>query len=537
VGAAAWAYFGKEASRLDLCESAVLAGMISSPGNYSPVSQPQRSHERRDWVLGRMAELGWLDESGLAAELERPLCSAPQPIGTRRAAYFGDRAAAEAERRFGVRGLADSGYVLLSTLDARDQRMAEEMVGWGVESLEQGWEKERKAAGPLQAALVSLEPDTGAIRAYVGGRDYGASQFDRVGRALRQAGSAFKPVVYAAAFEDRVAAPASMLEDAPLTVRLAGGREWTPRNSNSEFRGWVSVRTALEDSLNVPTARLALQVGLDRVVELARAMGVSSRLQPVPALALGAFEVTPLELTSVYAVLASGGVRHEPWGLRAVLDPAGEVLEGEPRPEPQQVLSPQTVFLVTSLLQGVLDRGTAASVRAQGLRDPLAGKTGTTNDRRDSWFAGYSPDRVTLVWVGYDDNSPTRLSGARAALPVWARFTWKVRPPGGYPLFPQPAGIATAVIDPESGQLATDDCTQVLTEVYLEGTVPTELCPLHGAWRRERAWRTTSVEKPQKHRPWRWLRKLFGKGDRAAEQEPERPEPPPESGPPPRGLR
>jgi len=281
----------------------------------------------------------------------------------------------------------------------------------------------------------------------------------------------------------------------------------------------VSVRSALERSLNVPTARVALDVGLERIVEQARAMGIESRLQPFPALALGAFEVTPLELASVYAVLASEGLRRETHGLRGVLDPAGDVIEGRELAESRRVLSAQSAFLVTSVLQGVLDRGTAVSVRSQGLHDPLAGKTGTTNDRRDSWFGGYSPERVTLVWVGYDDNSATRLSGSRAALPIWANFTWKVRPTGGYSMFGQPAGISSAVIDPTSGELATDECSQVLTEVFVDGTVPTQVCRLHGGWAVEAAWPSADTRKKEGKGPLRWLKKIF-KRDKAAADSP-----------------
>jgi penicillin-binding protein 1B len=511
VGAAAWAYFGRYPHRLTLCESAVLAGMIRSPGGYSPITRPERALERRDWVLGRMAELGWLEAERAEAAQAEPLCVSPQPVGVRRAGYFADAMALEAERRFGVDSLADSGHLLISTLNGADQQSAEKAIAWGMQALEEGWEKGRKTSGPLQGALVSIDPRSGAILAYVGGRDYSSSQFDRAGRAQRQTGSAFKPVVYATAFEDRLASPTSLLEDAPLTVALAG-REWSPQNSDSEFRGWVTVRTALEDSLNVPTARLGMYVGLPRVVEVARDLGIESRLQPVPALALGAFEVTPVELATVYATLAGGGVRRETYGLEAVLDRDGKEVEGRPLAEPQRALSPEATYLLTSILQGVIDRGTGSSARLQGMTDPLAGKTGTTNDRRDSWFAGFSPDRATLVWVGYDDNSTTRLSGARAALPIWARFTYKVRPPGGYPTIPQPAGVATAVIDPQSGELATDDCPQVLTEVFRQGEMPAEVCSLHGGGYRD--WSARRLDEDGKKGRWRWLKRIFGKGDK-----------------------
>ncbi len=407
-----------------------------------------------------------------------------------------------------MRDLAAGGFDLLSTLDGRGQVKAEEALRWGLEGLERGWEKGR-GRQPLQGALVSIDPRSGGILAYVGGRDYGASQFDRAGSARRQAGSAFKPVVYAAAFENRVFTPSGFVEDEPLTVRLAG-RTWSPRNSSGDYRGRVTVRTAVEQSLNVPTVRVALAVGLPEIVDLARRMGVRSALEPVPALALGAFEVTPLELATVYATLAAGGRRPGVHALEGVLDRQGKPIPGAAPAAPEPALSPQAAYLVTAVLQGVLDRGTGSGARAQGLRDPLAGKTGTTNDRRDSWFAGYSSDRATLVWVGYDDNSTTNLSGTRAALPIWTRFTWLVRPSGGYPVFDQPPGIATAVIDPESGELATDDCPQVLTEVFLVGGLPAEVCRLHGGWR---PWRrppeADRLDRPGRLR--RWLRKILGR--------------------------
>ena len=273
-------------------------------------------------------------------------------------------------------------------------------------------------------------------------------------------------MVYAAAFEDGVAAPSSLLEDEPLTVRLAG-REWSPQNYDNAFHGWVTVRTALEQSFNVATARMALQVGLGRIVTVAHALGVTAPLEPVPALALGAFEVSPVEMATVYATFAAGGRRPPVHALAAVLDPRGRPLPGAPLPPPEQAVSVETAYLVTSVLQGVLDRGTASAVRQWGLDAPLAGKTGTTNGRRDSWFAGYSPERATVVWVGYDDNSATRLSGSRAALPIWARFTVRARPAGGYPTFAQPPGIVTALIDPETGELATEACPQAINTTFL----------------------------------------------------------------------
>jgi penicillin-binding protein 1B len=511
VGAAAWAYFEKRPAQLTLAESALLAGIIQSPGQLSPRSHPEAARERRDFVLGRLVQLRWVTEERAERASAEPVAVNAEPLVARRAPYFADAVAEEARRRFGVAELDDAGYVLHSTLDLDDQRWAEEAVGWGVAALEEGWEKGRHGSGPLQAALLSIDPEDGGILAYVGGRDYAGSQFDRIHQARRQAGSAFKPIVYAAAFEQRIAHPATFLEDAPLTVRLAG-RRWSPQNSDGRYRGWVTARTALEDSLNVPTARLANQVGLERIVDLAHRLGIETRLDPFPALALGAMEVAPIELATVYATLANGGARPDLHGLTAVFDRQGQPVSGEPVAEPQRVLAANVAYLVTGVLRGVLDRGTGRGVRSQGLEDPVAGKTGTTNSRRDSWFAGYSPERATLVWVGYDDNSSTRLSGARAALPIWTRFSYRVRPPGGYGEPERPPGVVMAWIDPETGGLATDRCPAPRLEVFLSDFVPAQLCPEHnGLWARPLA-QPDEVEPQKKVHPFkRWLRMLRGK--------------------------
>jgi penicillin-binding protein 1B len=481
LGAASRAYFGKDASELTLAEAATLAGMICAPGEYSPLEHPDSSRGRRDRVLRRMAALGWVS-AGTARQAEaEPLATSPQTVEARPLApYFADAAAAEAAARFHVDDLADSGYLLFSTLGWREQRQAEAAVAAGLTGAEARWERSRQADDePLQASLLSVDPRDGAILAYVGGRDYAESQFDRVAQAHRQVGSAFKPVVYAAAFAEGVATPASLLRDLPVEVRF-GKTSWSPQNYDRSFRGNVTVRTALEQSLNVPTVRLAFQVGLSRIAALGHELGFAGDLAPVPALALGAVEATPRELATVYSTLAGGGTRPEIYGLAAVHDRFGEAVPGDERRAAPRVLSREAAYLVTAILQGVLDRGTGQAARSLGVHDRLAGKTGTTNDRRDSWFAGYSPDRVTVVWVGYDDNSRSHLSGNRAALPIWSHFTAGVRPAGGYPAFAQPGRIVAAEIDPATGGLATPGCPSVAREVFAAGETPAE-CPLHGS--------------------------------------------------------
>ncbi|HEV7515312.1 MAG TPA: transglycosylase domain-containing protein, partial [Thermoanaerobaculia bacterium] len=382
LGAAARGYFGKDPAELTLAEAATLAGMIRAPGDYSPLSHPERAVERRNHVLERMAELKWIPQDRARAAQAEPLHTAPDRFESRRMApYFASAMAAEAKERFQIDDLADAGYSLFSTLGWHEQHEAETAVAAGLANLEKGAEKPHRGGqseGPLQASLLSIEPQSGAILAYVGGRDYGKSQFDRIAQARRQAGSAIKPVIYAAAFSEGVATPATLLNDSPIVVKFAG-QSWSPQDNDRSFRGWVTVRTALEHSLNVPSVRLALGVGLNRVVTLAHEMGIAGDLAPIPALALGAFGVTPRELATVYGTLANGGTRPEVHGLATVVAPAGEAVAGREPPEPRRVLQAQPAYLVTSVLQGVLDRGTAAGARSQGVQGELAGKTGTTN--------------------------------------------------------------------------------------------------------------------------------------------------------------
>jgi penicillin-binding protein 1B len=544
MGAAARAYFGKDAGQLNLAEAATLAGMIRAPAFYSPITHPDRAKERRDWVLHRLEALGRVDKARLAEALASEPTALPDVVVRRRAPYFADAMAAEAAKRFKIEDLPDGGYALFSTLSWTDQQAAQAAVDAGLAAAAKHYEKGRQET-PLQAALVSISPQSGGILAYLGGRRYDQSQFDRVSQATRQVGSTFKPVVYATAFETHHASPATFLEDEELTVTM-GNRTWTPKNDDGDFHGWVTARTALEHSYNLATARLALQVGMPPIVELAHAMGITSPMQPFPAVALGSTAISPLELVTVYGTLAAGGARPVVHGLVAAIDRHGNSVKGAPLPAPEQVLSPQTDFLVTSLLHGVLVHGTAAGGAAQ-IRGDLAGKTGTTNDRRDSWFAGYGVPRATVVWVGYDDNSSTRLSGARAALPIWSRFTAAVAPPGGFGTFPQPPGIETALIDPTTGLLATEYCPEMITEVFRQGDKPTELCNVHQSFYQEamsvpprlegeqagtailpnpRPDQEHPVAKPHPFR--RWLRRLFGGRDN--EPPPSPPSPPPDPG-------
>ncbi len=511
VGAAAQGYFGKPVAELDLAEGALLAAMIKAPAEYSPVRKAEAARGRRDFVLDRLVDLRWVGKAAADAARQRPLPDRDQPLSRKLAPYYADAIAAELARRWAIPDLADRGLAILGTLDLADQRAAESAVRDGLAGLAERSERVREKEGNFQGALVSLEPATGAVRAWVGGRDYRESQFDRVSQARRQAGSAFKPIVYAAAFEAGVATPATLLEDAPLEL-MSGGRLWKPANDDDEFRGWVTARSAIEQSLNIPTARLALQIGLPRVVDTARAVGITSRLQPVPAIALGAFEVAPIELATAYATIANRGVRPPVHLVDAVLGADGGALAGEPLPAPAKAISPQTAYLVTTLLQGVVDYGTGRQIRALGLADPVAGKTGTTNQRRDNWFVGYTAERTTLVWVGFDDDSPTPFSGAKAALPIWTKFMVAVRPQGGFAKPSPPTGIRVVLIDPATGELATDRCPEVLAEAFPAERIPAAVCHLHGGWFAQPIDPGLRSEGEEEGNGLRgWLRRVFGR--------------------------
>jgi penicillin-binding protein 1B len=495
VGAAARIYFHKEVHQLTIGEAALLAGMTRAPNAYSPVLNPERARQRRDVVLARMRDLGKLtpaDYEKARAEPVRAFASGP---AGQRAPYFTDLVRQEVEDRFGE---ASS---VFTTLDMTLQRFAETAIARGLDRLEARRPRLRREspAERLQAVLIALDPATGQIRALVGGRDYTVSQYNRAVHARRQPGSAFKPFVYLAALTphggDRPSfTAATMVDDSPVTLTV-DGKPWTPRNYEDHYEGQVSVRRALERSLNAATVRLAQAVGLRTVVETAQTAGFGENLQPVPAIALGVFEVTPLELVRAYAAFANGGIRPAPpTTIRSIQDEDDQV-QGGADEEARRVMEPAQAYLMTSLLQGVVNSGTAAAARSMGVLGDVAGKTGTTNDARDAWFVGYTPTLLTLVWVGFDDNQPHGLSGAEGAVPIWADFMRQAMETYPSPAFIVPEGITVAQIDTTNGKLATRFCPIVAREVFLTGSEP-EVCTEHGGitdqitdwWKRFRDW-------------------------------------------------
>lgn len=496
VGRAARFYFGKDVGELDVAEAALLAGMIQAPNALSPFRHPDRARARRGAVLDALLAAGDIDAATHAAARAAPLGVRRERSRRRFASHFVDLVRERLEARFAQAALERDGLGVFTTLDGTFQRAAEEAVQRGLRQLEADFPRLRRTSSPLQAALVALDPATGDVLALVGARDAERSPFDRATRARRQPGSLFKPVVALAALGADVDPPftlATILEDRPFELETEAG-PWRPTNHDQRHRGAVTLRRALEESLNVPFARLGLEVGLVHVAETARRMGIASPLRPVPSLSLGAFEVSPLEIATVYGVLASGGVRSAPRTTLAVARADGDVLAGD-APERERVADPADAYLVTAALEGVVRRGTASRLAALGVDAPIAGKTGTSNDFRDAWFVGYTPDLVVAVWVGFDDAARVGLSGARAALPIFARFVREG--PGTHALrgFEAPEGIETVAIDPETGLAAGAGCDDGRPELFRTGTAPPS-APC-SAWREALDWVRRALTPPR----------------------------------------
>ncbi|OIQ03963.1 MAG: hypothetical protein AUK55_00090, partial [Syntrophobacteraceae bacterium CG2_30_61_12] len=420
MGEAALTFFGRNVDDLTLAEAATLAGLIQAPSAYSPYRNAEACKERRDLVLKRMLELGKIDRSHYEQARMEPLRLIERPLPVNVAPYFVDTVRQQLEQLYSPEVLASEGLVVHTSLQPELSLAAEQAVSDGLEDLEAAYPR-LKAQGdkePLQAALVAVQPRTGQVLALVGGRDYAASQFNRALLARRQPGSAFKPFVYLAAL-DQFPVTGKIL-DQPLVYQV-DGKSWSPRNYDGRYHGEVTLQVALAKSLNAATVNLAMTVGLDPIIDTARRMGIASPLKPYPSLALGAFEVTPFELAAAYVALGNDGQRPYLLSLKKVVTAAGAV-EQSRHFELAQATSPAKAFLVTHMLEGVFQFGTAHSAVAHGIDFPCAGKTGTTSDYRDSWFVGYTPDLLVLVWIGFDDNRSTFLSGGKGALRIWERF-------------------------------------------------------------------------------------------------------------------
>ncbi len=518
-GEAATAYFGKDVRELSLGESAFLAAIIRSPNRYATAERhPDRAIEARDRVLAQMVEDSMIKPEQADAAKREKLRFTGGGVESAAAPYFVDMVRDNLLENFSETDLTTQSYRIYTSLDPDLQRAASEAIDIGIRNVDAqlvrryaAWKRKGEAVPPVQVALVALDPKTGEIRALVGGRSYGESQLNHA-LARRQPGSSFKPFVYAAAFENAVEGlqpiitPVTTVVDEPTTFSF-DGKDYTPNNYGEEFDGTVTVRTALTRSLNVATVKVAEMVGYDRVASYAKQLGLDPHIEGTPAVALGAYEMTPLEVASGYTIFANQGVRAEPLFVKRVVEADGSAAEQD-APRTRAVMDPRVAYLVTSLMEDVLNRGTGAGVRGRGFTAPAAGKTGTS---RDGWFAGFTSNLLCVVWVGFDDNRDLDLSGATSAGPVWAEFMKRAVALPAYKNvqdFTAPAGIVQVTIDPQSGELATPECPQTQSEVFIQGTEPTEYCPLHGG--------RASAE----HAPAGWLGKLFGQPNSATPGQP-----------------
>lgn len=511
-GEAAAAYFGKDLTALNLPEAATLAAIIpAASGQFSPIKHPDKARERRNIVLNSMAGLGFIKPDEAKAAKETELKLAPFKVDTSDAPYLVDYIRDSLLKNFSEEALNNDGLRIETTIDPDLQKAAVEALVKGLKDVNDVIAQRNKNRKPdkklpeAQAAVIVLDRKTAGILGMVGGGDYGVSQLNRVTQAFRQPGSIFKPIAYAAAFEQceqHLAAsggndaaselelnelgtsgdlkdcitPATLVEDVETTFIYDGEKIYEPNNYHEQYNGLVTVRYALEHSLNVPTIKIAEAIGYEKVADLAKRSGLNAKIKGYPSVALGAFEVTLLEMAGAYTVFANDGKRLEPHALTRVLDANGSVLQRYKYPE-TRVLSPQVAYLMTNLMEGVIKHGTAAGVASRGFTLPAAGKTGTS---RDGWFAGYTKDYIVIAWVGFDDNTDLNIEGARSALPIWTDFMLKAQqlyPPRDVDAmyFEPPDGIVQVTVERDTNVPPIKGCDQDYVEAFLAGSVKSSI--------------------------------------------------------------
>ena len=488
-GEASQAYFGKDLRQVTLPEAATLAGLIQEPSFRNPVRWPERARNRRNVVLARMLENGYITQSQYDQAVQTPVVTTKQGIESADAPYFVDLVNERLADQFQDRDFQQSGSRIYTTLDLDLQRDAAEAVAIGTREIDGIIAKRhKKAGGPVeepQVALICLDPRTGEVKALIGGRNYGVSQLDHV-IAKRPSGSVFKAFVYATALNtvleghpDAIT-QSTIFHDEPQTFAFAG-KDYEPADFHKgQWLGDVTVRTAFAKSLNVPTVEVAQAVGYNNVAELAHRAGLAD-IRATPAMALGAYDATPMEIARAYTLFANKGVMVEPRMIQRIVNKAGDDIWSS-QLETKKILDPRVNFLMVSLMQEVLRSGTGAGVRSRGFTLPAAGKTGTSQGEHDAWFAGFTTKLLCVVWVGLDDYQELKIEGAKAALPIWAEFMKRAHKHRLYrdvKDFEVPEGVVSAQVDPETGGLATSACPQVITDYYLLGSQPVQFCPLH----------------------------------------------------------
>ena len=476
IGEAANYYFAKPVQELSLSEAATIAGLIKAPNHYSPYIDKTACRKRRNVILKAMHSRGWLSDVQLQEHTKTPVVTSGYTIYGKQAPYFMDYLAQQLTTLYKPEELVSLGLSIYTTLDSQVQIAAENALRSELSRLENKAAalKRKSSDKKLQGAVVVMQPKTGHILAMVGGRNYSKSQFNRITQSRRQPGSAFKPFVYVTALDTFT--PITMLSNTPKTYNV-DGKTWAPKNFERHAKKQVSVRTALENSDNLATVDLALKIGLQPIIETATRFGFSTPFKPYPSLALGAFEVIPLELARAYCAFAAGGMIPSPLGLKAVVNENGHVLERK-HLKIERMISPSKAFMITSLLRGVVETGTGRTLGNRGIRWPVAAKTGTTNNFRDAWFIGYTPDILALVWVGFDNGDSIKATGAQAALPIWAELMKTIPHQISQNDFRVPDGIVTRMICNENGKpVVSQNCAKPRKEFFLAENAPPESRP------------------------------------------------------------
>jgi len=494
IEAASRRFFGCPVDSLQLHQIALLAGLQKNPAGYNPFTRPKRALGRRNTVLNLMNEHRIINSAALDSLKRKPLdILSGKEKDHEFAAYFTRYVKSRLADKFGDRAVYRQGLTVYTTLDPYLQRVSEDSLESFIVELETsaGYEMTRASfhdsleAGAevepdyIQSAAVVLNPHNGHILAMVGGRNFEESKWNRVIQSRKQPGSAFKPFTYITALKSGYR-PSDFLLDSPLVIEMPNGEVWKPKNFSESFHGSVSLRTALNKSINIPTIKLLRKIGPPAVVEVARSMGIKSPIHPYYSLALGTEDVTLLELTAAYGVLAAEGIYTEPMVILKITDRNGNVLE-ENNPRRREVLSPEIAYLATNMLQSVIDEGTGRNARRYGLKIPCAGKTGTTDDCGNGWFIGFNPEIAVGVWTGFDEKQfmGRGKTGARVALPIWIDIMKAAYPHNQGPEFKKPPDITEVLVCRESGLRATSYCDEVIREVFIRGTEPTRKCDLH----------------------------------------------------------
>jgi penicillin-binding protein 1B len=501
---AAVAYFGKDLSQLSVAEAATLAGLIQRPSATNPYRWPERATNRRNIILSMMRDNGYVNDRDYGVAVATPMQVSRSGVESTDAPYFIDIVNDDLTDRFQEHDFQNKSYRVYTTINMNLQHAAAEAVRESLKEVDERLARRFKGYGKTipqaQLALVALDAQTGEVKALVGGRNYGTSQLNRA-LAKRQPGSSFKPFVFAAALNTalddsgQAITPLTLIQDEPTTFWF-DGRPYEPRNYHGAFYGNVTLRQALAKSMNIPTVKLAEMVGYQNVVNLAKRAGLNMNIHATPSVALGAYEVTPIEIAGAYTAFSNHGIAMKPSFIRSIRSNTGEVIH-----EAQQVgrpaLDPRVAYLVTSLMEEVLRSGTGAGVRGRGFTLPAAGKTGSSHD---GWFAGFTSKLICVVWVGFDDNRDIELEGAHVALPIWAEFMKRAhqfREYSGVRAFTAPDGILSVEVDTLSGQLATSSCPKTRSEMFIAGSQPVEPCRLHsGGVTHVAGWDTPEPDEP-----------------------------------------